>query len=105
MLDQPTRDLAKDAGAMDTALAYIADELHTALVGLDQLTGLAERDPLMRSGLSSLRGRIERLSAYVADVQARTAPASTIPMTPGLVRGLLDTYEQLRTRGQAGTDG
>lgn len=72
MTDTQLNTLADQTGTLTGALANIADDVHTALTDLDQLAGMADHDPLMRGGLSSLRGRLESLEEYVADVQART---------------------------------
>lgn len=93
MLDQPTRDLADAAGILDGALANIADELHTALVDLNHvasLPNLNELDDVDR--FVAARARIERLSAYVAEVQTRTKPAAAggpFIARPVTVTGLL----------------
>jgi hypothetical protein len=80
-----TNQLADSVGAMDTALSHIADELHTALVELDEI--------------NIRHDRLDRLAAYVVDVQARTAPAHPpIILTPQLAADLAATTLALRDR-------
>jgi hypothetical protein len=71
------RDLANQAGTMDSALAYIADELHTALTHLDELGDMMAARQLGAElvGLADITSQLDHLATYVADVQARTAPA------------------------------
>lgn len=67
--------LADQAGTMSGALFNIADQVHTALTNLDVLAGYCQ-DPVRRGAVSAIRGQLEALDEYVADVIGRTTPAA-----------------------------
>lgn len=82
MTDKTLKALADHAGTMSGALSNIADQLHTALTTLDVLAGYCQ-DPVRRGAAAALRGQLESLEEYVADVQGRTAPSSARPTLRG----------------------
>lgn len=91
--------LADQAGTLSGALSNIADEIHTALTDLDILAGYCQ-DPVRRGVVAALRGRLESLDSYVADVVNRATPAS---LRDDSARPTLRSWPTVITLGGAGS--